>query len=232
MPMLLQTATRVALDLIYPQRCLACGGWGAALCARCGRWLPRAAAPRCARCWEPGPSPCRECARRAPAFAAARAACVMDGEARRVVHALKYEGLTALAPAMAALLPDEAADGCDLVVPVPLHGGRERARGFNQAALLARAFAAAHGLPYDARAARRVRNTPQLAHGMGRAERRAVMAGAFAAQRARVDGRRVLLMDDVMTTGATLDACARALREAGAREVRALVFARAGEEGR
>jgi ComF family protein len=108
-----------------------------------------------------------------------------------------------------------------------LHPGRERARGYNQAAELAKQLAANAGVALDARAVRRARNTEPLAKTMHRAERQAIVEGAFAARRERVEGRRVLLVDDVVTTGATLNACARALLDAGAAGVRCVTWARA-----
>ena len=172
---------------------------------------------------------CRHCLEAPPAFASIRAAFVMEGGARRLAHEFKYEGLTALAEPMAALMAERAVAiaGADLVVPVPLHRGRERSRGYNQAAELAKHLAAAWDLPYEERAARRVRDTAPLAKTMHREERRAIVAGAFAAAAARVEGRHVVLVDDVVTTGATLDACATAIREAGAKSVHCRTWARA-----
>jgi len=143
------------------------------------------------------------------------------------VHQLKYEGLSALGEPMGALMAERLEVACDLVVPVPLHRGRMRARGYNQAALLGRQIARSAGLRFDAEAARRTRATKPLAKTMHRDERRAIVAGAFAARPERVEGRRVLLVDDVATTGATLDACASALLDAGAADVRCVTFARA-----
>jgi ComF family protein len=152
----------------------------------------------------------------------------MEAGARRLAHELKYQGLTALAEPMAALmLPGVDAEPVDLVAPVPLHPRRERARGYNQSAALAKQFAGLLGLPFEVRAARRIRDTAPLAKTMHRDERRAIVAGAFAGDAARVDGRRLLLIDDVVTTGATLDACASALLAAGARSVRCVTWARA-----
>lgn len=152
----------------------------------------------------------------------------MDGDARRLVHELKYQGLSALGHPMARLMA-AALDPADaeLVAPVPLHRGRQRSRGYNQPDELARHLATLLGLPYERGAARRVRATAPLARSQGRDERRRIVAGAFAAVPGRVRGRRILLVDDVVTTGATLDACARALRDAGAADVRGLAFARA-----
>ncbi len=227
---IIERAARVALDLLFPPRCALCGLGGVLLCGECAATLPPADGERCERCWMPvsRATVCRHCYQRPPAFASVRAAFVMDGPARRLAHELKYEGLTSIAEPMAELMtacPDVA--DADVVVPVPLHRARERSRGYNQAAELARHLAAALQLPYEPRAARRTRDTAPLARTMHRDERRSIVAGAFAADRRRIDGRRVLLVDDVVTTGATLDACAGALRDGGAAAVRCVTWARA-----
>lgn len=171
---------------------------------------------------------CLHCAERQPAFLSVRAAFVMEGGARRLAHELKYEGMTSLAEPMALLMaPLVDPEVTDLVVPVPLHRGRERRRGYNQAALIAKHLAASAELPSDGRAIRRIRPTTPLAKTMRRDERRAIVEGAFAAEPGRVTGRRVLLIDDVVTTGATLDVCAEALLAAGAADVSCLTWARA-----
>jgi ComF family protein len=143
---------------------------------------------------------------------------------RAIVHALKYDGRRSLAKPLAALLAQHGADvlaGADVVVPVPLHRSRKRARGFNQAAEIARYFPVpiAHAL-------RRVRATPSQTD-LPAAKRHANVRNAFALRRrALIKDRIVVLVDDVSTTGATLDASAHVLLEAGAREVRALTVAR------
>ncbi len=147
-----------------------------------------------------------------------------DGSLRDIVHALKYDGRRSVARRLGALMRERGADvldGADAVVPVPLHRRRLRARGFNQAAELGRHL----GLPLR-HALRRVRATPSQTD-LPAGERHANVRGAFAlARRIDVRGARLVLVDDVSTTGATLDACARVLREAGAEDVRALTAAR------
>lgn len=230
MMQMLGQASRVALDLFFPPQCALCRRGGAMLCDACTDALPIADGRRCSTCWMPWQRGvvCRHCAEAAPAFDALRAAFVMDAGARRLVHELKYEGMTALAEPMARLmLPSAAVAAADVIVPVPLHPSRERSRGYNQAAMLARQIAAASAASYDARAMRRIRSTTPLVKTMHREERLAIMRGAFDADPAHVAGRRVVLVDDVATTGATLDACAEALVDAGAAGVRAAVWARA-----
>ncbi len=226
----IERASRIALDLLFPPQCGICQRGGALLCGGCAAQLAAADGSRCQRCWTPiahGPH-CRHCAEAPPAFVSVRAAFVMDGGARHLVHELKYRGMSALGEPMARLMAERIDPGdADVVLPVPLHRGRERSRGYNQAAVLARHLAAAGGLPFDARAARRIRATAPLARTMRREERRAIVQGAFAARSERVAGRRVLLVDDVVTTGATLDACSEALLAAGARDVHCITFARA-----
>lgn len=228
MPNVLERASRVALDLLFPARCALCGRNGALLCDACVAGLPVPAGDRCPTCSVRAERSalCRHCAEAPPAFSSLRSGYVMEGGARRLAHELKYEGLTSLAEPMARLIAPLAPRGCDAVIGVPLHRGRERSRGYNQSAELARHVAREIGVPYLRRALVRVRATAPLAKTMRREERRAIVAGAFAA-RPLVGGLRVLLVDDVATTGATLDAASGALRAAGAAGVRCLTWARA-----
>ena len=155
----------------------------------------------------------------------ARAIGDCDGALRAILHALKYEGRRSLARPLAAMMRRRCADllaGAACVVPVPLHPSRRRYRGFNQAADLARRLE----LPV-VHALRRIRATPTQT-GLPAAQRHRNMRGAFALTRTgrAVRGSVVVIVDDVSTTGATLEACARVLKEAGAAEVRALTAAR------
>ncbi|MBI4233214.1 MAG: ComF family protein [Chloroflexi bacterium] len=152
----------------------------------------------------------------------------MEGAIREAVHRLKYSNLRAIAPALAGLLAEHLQAHpvpADLIVPVPLHPRRERQRGFNQAALLAKEAGRRLRLPLVERALARVRDSPPQARSASREERRANVQGAFMARQG-FQGRCVLLVDDVCTTGATLEACAGALRNAGASSIWALTLAR------
>jgi predicted amidophosphoribosyltransferase len=213
------------LDLLLPQRCVVCDVGGSELCAACRDDLPRLEPPLCARCGAPVAWPverCRECAGRRIAFATARAAVGYDEAARRFVHGWKERGLRRLAPKAAALVverlpPPEA----DALTFVPSDRSRELARGHNPAERLARELALAWDLSCEP-LLERVRGGRQ--RGATAAERRSVR-GAFRA--IATAPRRVALVDDVYTTGATASAAATALRGAGARRVEVVTFARA-----
>jgi ComF family protein len=159
---------------------------------------------------------------------AVRAACAYAGPVRQAIHRLKYQRERHLAEPLAILVEDCLAArplAVDAVVPVPLDPGRQRARGYNQAALLATPLAQHLGRPLVVDALRRVRSTrPQV--GLSARARRANVRGAFAAAAGAVAGARLLVVDDVMTTGATLQACAEALHGAGADAVWGAVVAR------
>jgi ComF family protein len=219
--------------------CAACGrGAAQRLCADCLAANGRLG-PQCCRCALPTGSTvaaCGRCLADPPAFDATLAALPYafpwDGLLRR----LKYHAALDLAPALAAPLAervrqarcDDAAPAPDVVVPVPLMEARLRQRGFNQAWELARRVAESLRLPADSGLLERCRDTPAQAR-LGRAQRRLNLEGAFAvpgAARGRLAGRRIALVDDVMTTGATADAAAGALRAAGAAEVQVWVVAR------
>lgn len=203
----------------FPQRCPGCGGPGAAerlLCDACHAAIPRLSFALCVRCLARGDPPVG-CVRHPDA--AVSPAWVFDDRAALVVHALKYGTRPGLAAGLGAELARVLPPGerIDLVTEVPLHAARRRERGYDQAARLADALARAAGIPRLAGALARVRSTAPQARLDARA-RRANLAGAFVAREpSALAGRRVVVVDDVVTTGCTLGACLEALAAAGAR---------------
>ena len=224
--------------MLLAPSCAACGDLLDApldgpVCAACWAAIVPITPPVCDQCgdplptWRAQPLPprCARCRRLRRAVDRARTVGDYDGPLRAVIHALKYQGRRSLARPLAALMRLRGAtllDGAACAVPVPLHASRRRHRGFNQSADLARHL----GLPV-VHALRRVRPTATQAE-LPAAQRHRNVRDAFAVTRAgrALAGRTVVLVDDVSTTGATLDACARALKAAGVSGVRALTAAR------
>ena len=172
---------------------------------------------------------CGACRMDPPSFDRARSFGTYDGDLRRLIHLMKYDGMRPLAKRLGRLMAATAEEfeAVDYLVPVPLYRRRRWSRGFNQAGLLAAAMSRATDIPARGRLLRRTRSTESQA-GLSNHQRRANVTGAFSAPNPReVRGRRILLVDDVMTTGATLEACAKALKRAGARYVGAVTSARA-----
>jgi ComF family protein len=228
-----------ALDALYPPTCLACRaatGAHGALCPRCWSAMRFIERPFCERLGTPfeqdlgdgllSPQAMAD----PPVFARARAvARFEDGPARSLAHRLKYSDRSELARPIARWMARAGADilaDADLIAPVPLHPLRLWRRRFNQAAMLAREISRETGKPCDVGALLRVKATPSQV-GLSRAQRAENVQGAFRiADRAEVRGRKMVLVDDVLTSGATLNAAARALLRAGASRVDVLVFAR------
>lgn len=227
----LRKAVALGLDLVFPPRCAGCGQPGQVWCEACDRSLARLAPPFCRRCGMPSPrgsSGCVAC-RGLPWPQPTRSYAFYEGPLVSALLALKYRPDRDLARRMAgwlAALVQQAGWQPDLVVPVPLGRDRARRRGFNQAGLLAEPLAEQCRGRAMPEALRRVRETGSQV-GLDPVARRENVAGAFRAEQSLVGGKRVLLVDDLCTTGATLAACTAALREAGATQVWAVTVARA-----
>ncbi|MBN8760999.1 MAG: ComF family protein [Thiobacillus sp.] len=221
---------RSFFNRFMPPACLLCGGPAhAALCTGCRDDLPWHREPACPVCAHPSPGGrvCGACLKHPPAYDRTRAALVYAFPLDRLIPQLKYHGRLAVAPALADCLAAHlgAAPPPDCLVPMPLHPGRLRERGFNQAGEIARGLAQRLDLRLATEMCRRVRDTPpqmRLAHD----QRRRNVRDAFACD-ASVRGLHIAVVDDVMTTGSSLDALARSLKRAGAREVSCWVAARA-----
>jgi competence protein ComFC len=220
---------RTALDLLYPPRCVLCGHGGDFICASCREKLPRAAGSRCDACWLPGVDYCYKCAERPLALERLRSAFRYEDDVKRLIHAIKFRHQSCLAEPLAIEMEpllSQADPDAGLLVPVPMLGWRQRQRGFNQAQLLAKRLGAMSGLPVVEALSRRHNNGTQVGSPTA-AERWRRVEGAFAVrQPGAIAGERIILIDDVATTGATLDACARALLDAGALAVSAVTFGR------
>jgi len=214
------------LDLLLPQRCAACQAPGPQLCDACLETLPRIEPPLCGRCGAPTAWPvrrCRECAGRRLAFARARAAAAYDERVRSLVGAWKEQGLRRLArPAAELVATAVERPAAEVLAFVPADPDRGLKRGHHPAEALARELAARWSLPLAPLLGRPRAVRPQ--RGLTLAERRRNVARAFTASESP---RRVALVDDVYTTGATANAAASALRAAGARHVEIVTFARA-----
>jgi competence protein ComFC len=226
----LQKAGQLLAEALFPAKCIGCQRRGTALCLACRAELPYLPAGLCRRCATMrGPrGVCRGCRRLSPALNGIRAAFAYEGAARTAVLTLKFKSGRYLAPLMGEFLRAELAARplhVDLVVPVPLAAGRLRGRGFNQALLLASEVAEVVCGSVRAELLRRDERTAQQT--LRAADRLLNLQGAVTCQEVdNVHGRRVLLVDDVVTTGATLSACAEALARAGAARITAIAFAR------
>ena len=231
---------RILLDTVLPPRCLACGGAVdrmGTVCPQCWQRLTFLGPPHCVRCGFPFEVPaeaetaCGACLRHPPVFGRARAALAYDDGSRRLLLSFKHGDAIHAADAYGVWLFRASSDlvaGADLIAPVPLHRWRLLRRRYNQAALLARGLAANGGIDLCVDLMRRRRPTPSQAR-LGHVARRRNVRGAFVVspnRAALVDGRRILLVDDVYTTGATVDECARTLLKAGAASVDVATLAR------
>lgn len=241
---LAHAALRQMLDFALPPRCPGCGAIAAEpnrFCLDCWRSLTFLGEPCCARCGLPFAYPgaagaeCGRCLAEPPPFDRLRAAVAYGEVSRQVALKLKYSGRLGLAETLAHFMlrhveagDGRAGQGDALLVPVPLHRWRIWKRGYNQAGLIASALSRRTGLPTGLDLLSRTRSTPPL-KGLGRRERALAVRGAFRVPpraRDRLAGRRILLVDDVYTSGATAAACARALKRGGAASVEILCWAR------
>ena len=220
----------LALELLFPSSCLGCGQRGELLCRECQSALPWIEPPLCERCGWPllGEASCRQC-RGWTELDGLRSPFRFEGLIRQAVHSLKYENLKAVARPLAGILADYVWENpmpAGLLVAVPLHSRRLRERGYNQSGLVAAELGRLLDLPVAEGVVVRHRHTPAQAEADSAERRRHNVARAFAARGEGLQGKGVLLVDDVCTTGATLESCAAALKAGGAASVWALTIAR------
>jgi ComF family protein len=221
----------IALDLLFPRWCVGCGREGDFVCPACLRSRVRIMPPLCPRCGRPQLNGvvCPACTGWAAAIDGIRAPFKFEGVVRQAILEFKYNNLRAIAPLLGGWLSDYITKNplpADVLVPVPLHRKRLRERGYNQSRMLALELSKLSGLAMVDNCLVRERHTAPQARTSSVDERRGNVAEAFDVRDRRLEGKAVLLIDDVATSGATLDACACALKSAGASSVWGLALAK------
>ncbi|MBA7559816.1 hypothetical protein ES708_01432 [subsurface metagenome] len=222
---------RAALDLLFPRWCVGCGREGSFICYSCRQTLPRIVPPLCPKCGRPQPSGvlCPHCVSWQAEIDGIRSPFRFEGVIQQAIYKLKYGNIRALAQPLVRLLRDYLLTypvSGKILVPVPLHPKRLRERGYNQSGLLARELGNIIGLPVIDDCLVRLRHTSPQVKTSTVTERQNNVAGAFSCRGDGLRDKQVLLIDDVLTSGATLDACAAALKAGGATSVWGLTLAR------
>ncbi len=219
------------LDWVFPPRCAGCDRPGARWCEACRAGVRSLGEEVCSLCGKPQPGGmlCRDCRENPPHYSSLRSWGIFDGSLRKVLHRLKYRRDLALGQSLADSMLPALRGLCwpvDLVLPIPLGKSRHRERGYNQAALIARPLSLSLEIDYSPNTLMRCRETRSQV-GLNRDQRRENVSGVFQVQGRGVQGRTILLVDDVATTGATLSSAAEALKAGGAIQVYAFTAARA-----
>lgn len=225
--------SRTALDWVFPPTCAGCGVGGVRWCSHCHTQVQRIYPPYCQRCGQKIRSGeklvCDRCQAHPPEMTAIRSWAIFGGPLRQALHRIKYKRDIVLAEVFAGHMLEflqEQGWGVDLVAPVPIGRERKKQRGYNQAGLLAKPLALGLGLVYKPKALVRVRETASQV-GLSLKQRRQNIGGAFSSSSALVKDKNILVVDDVVTSGSTLDECAKVLWRAGAEKVYGLTLARA-----
>ena len=221
---------RVALNLLLPQWCIACGKEGDYICPSCRRSLPSIIPPICLKCGRPLPlgKSCRGCIGEDSEIDGIRAPFLFQGVIRQAIHELKYRNLRDISRILAGFLYDYLLENpipAEVLVPVPVHKKRERERGYNQSSLLARELGRYTGIPVIEKSLVRDIYVSTQARSASEEDRYKNVAGVFACRDTRLRGKRVMLIDGVSTSGATLSACAGVVKKAGAAAVWGLTVA-------
>ena len=219
------------MDSFFPRRCAGCGKVGAFLCPGCLLKIPKLVPPLCPRCGRPQASGiiCPSCRKRQTKIDGIRSPFRFDEAIRKAIHDLKYRNVRAISPCLAELLVDYLKSNPlpgEALVCVPLHPWRLRERGYNQSDLLARELGRRIDLPVIEDCLVRVRQTQPQVRAANVEERRRNVADAFMCRDDKVSGKGIILVDDVCTSGATLESCAAALKTKGAASVWGLTLAR------
>ena len=219
------------VDSFFPRRCVGCGRLGGFFCPECLEKLPRLSPPLCPNCGRPQASGivCPDCWQRRTEIDGIRSLFRFDEIIRKAIHQLKYRNLKAISPCLAELLADYLRSNPlpgEVLICVPLHPRRLRERGYNQSNLLARGLGKRIDLPVIEDCLIRVKQIQPQVRAADVEERRRNVADAFICRDERVSGRKIILVDDVCTSGATLESCAVALKSKGAASVWGLTLAR------
>jgi competence protein ComFC len=221
----------LAVDSFFPRRCVGCGKVGGFLCPECLGKLPRLLPPLCPKCGRPQASGivCPICRQRQTEIDGIRSPFRFDEVIRKAIHQLKYRNLKAISPCLAELLAEYLRSNPlrgEALVCVPLHPRRLRERGYNQSSLLAKELGRRIDLPVIEACLIRVKQAQPQVRAVDVEERRRNVADAFVCRDEKVSGKQIILIDDVCTSGATLESCATALKNKGAASVWGLTLAR------